>query len=404
MYAIRLALVFLAVPGISPHIAPAAPPLSLAEVERLASPPPESLRAMAELAARERELRATGGFAREGPSFAVEAGPRRTAESTTAGDLAVQLDLPVTIAPGPRREVVQRLSVAGSVLAAAARAEARLRLRLAYLEAWLAEGRDRLLAEEADLGEKWVAIARRRVESGADAPFELALVEADRLSLERDLDQARQARAKAWGDLRSRAALPEEPVPLAGPAAWDRSGFLTAEEARRRFQAGALLQGVDERLALELAFVELRSSLALQRWSLRGTLAREGDERVGRVGVAYRFPLTGESEAISRERARAAEALRREAEIERAGLVARLQAAVVRLAGLGPAVFLGSLGSARTALEAVALRLEEGKEPPSQAIALRRQLLLGERVALERLRDAHALAAEIEALTKGVEP
>jgi hypothetical protein len=49
----------------------------------------------------------------------------------------------------------------------------------------------------------------------------------------------------------------------------------------------------------------------------------------------------------------------------------------------------------------VDLRLQEGKERPSDALLLRRQLLEAQSATLQRLRDAHALVAELDLLTLG---
>ena len=61
-------------------------------------------------------------------------------------------------------------------------------------------------------------------------------------------------------------------------------------------------------------------------------------------------------------------------------------------------------GSFEEALAAVNLRVLEGKDSPSDAVLSRRQLLDGRLAALERLRDASVLSAELEALTKGMTP
>jgi hypothetical protein len=53
------------------------------------------------------------------------------------------------------------------------------------------------------------------------------------------------------------------------------------------------------------------------------------------------------------------------------------------------------------ALAAVDLRFREGKERPSDALLLRRQVLEAQIASLQRLRDAHALLAELEVMTLG---
>jgi hypothetical protein len=56
------------------------------------------------------------------------------------------------------------------------------------------------------------------------------------------------------------------------------------------------------------------------------------------------------------------------------------------------------------ALRAVALRIELGKDRPSVALLVRRQLLESRGAALQRVRDAHVLIAELDALIAGDAP
>jgi hypothetical protein len=50
------------------------------------------------------------------------------------------------------------------------------------------------------------------------------------------------------------------------------------------------------------------------------------------------------------------------------------------------------------------MRLSEGKERPSEALPIRRQLLEAQVASLRRLQAAHLLTAELQALTDGNNP
>ena len=141
--------------------------------------------------------------------------------------------------------------------------------------------------------------------------------------------------------------------------------------------------------------------LATSRWSLRGSYAREGLERITKVGFAYRFPRPGEGQAIRREAEANLQATTRELEVALLELDARFQSAVTRLqSAAAPTPFTAF----DTALKAVSLRLSEGKERPSEALPIRRQLLEAQVASLRRLTAAHLLSAELQALTEGVNP
>jgi hypothetical protein len=394
----RTTWILLACCGLAAQAPAAPPPLDLGSVRAAAFEDAAVARLRSDLAERRRQLASTGGFAREGPVVGVEAGPRRLEDDGTKADLSIEADVPLRLRGGPRATAAARLDEASTVLLAAAEAEAGGRLAAAYAEAWLAASRVEALAGQRTLLERWRDVARKRVEAGADAPFQATLVEADLLRARGELDRARREAAEAWGALRALADLPEAPQALASPAipAWPGE-----DESRARFEAGVARASIDARLALDLAFGALESSDRLERWSLLGSVAKEGADSVARAGLAYRFPLPGErtssddaSKSLERTR-------RREADTERRLLEARLAGALERTREFGP------LPDGRTfeeALAAVNLRVLEGKDSPSGAVLSRRPLLDGRLAALERLRDAFLLSAELDALTKGMTP
>jgi hypothetical protein len=152
---------------------------------------------------------------------------------------------------------------------------------------------------------------------------------------------------------------------------------------------------------LEEQALRHQEAIATSRWSLRGSYGKEGEDRIGKVGFAYRFPRPGESQAVRRETEATFQATRRELETALLELDARFQSALSRLQTATPPMpFTGFEQS----LKAISLRLSEGKERPSEALPIRRQLLEAKAASYRRLHAAHLLSAEIQALTNGVNP
>jgi hypothetical protein len=373
---------------------PAAPPLTFEVLLSRATSDPALLRLEADLATRQRQLAATGGVLREGPTLTAETG-RRSGPMATGTDKVAQVEAPLLLAPAVRSEAAQSLDRAQGSLLALARAEARHRLRLAYLEAWLAEAQLRLRGSQIHLTETWVRVAQARVDSGSDPAYQADLVRGDLLRLRTDLGEAQRRASEAWAALRALADLPAEPLPLAEPGTPVLPAPIGLAEA---FQKSLIRRALADRTAADRAAFELQQALKTSRWSLKGSYASEGDERITRLGVAFRLPRSGELGAQKREEATGRSALAREAETTAYHLASRFQTAFTRLRTFGdpPTPWRFDL-----ALQAVDLRLQEGKERPSDALLLRRQLLEAESATLQRLREAHALAAELDLLTLG---
>lgn len=376
----------------------ATPLLAFDEIQRRARTSPEQYRTEALLAERRRALAATGGFLREGASLGVSAGPRTNPLAPATTDQTVDLDLPLFLAGGTRRRLEQAFGKADPALREAARIEARFRLRQAYLEAWLSE---RLLGlRESDLAtvQAWLKAAQARLESGADPAFQVSLVEGEVLKAQLELDEARRQRLLAWAGLRALAEVPAEPVALAGPG---EAALPIGEGLPARFEHGALRRAIQRRLELDQQALRHQEALATSRWSLRGSYGKEGEDRITKVGLAYRFSRPGEGRAIRQEAEANAQASQRELEIALLELEGRFQSALTRSRNAAPAAPFAAFDSA---LRAVSLRLSEGKERPSEALPIRRQLLEAQAATLRRLHAAHLLCAELQALTIGVNP
>jgi cobalt-zinc-cadmium efflux system outer membrane protein len=378
--------------------AAAQPPLAYAQIRSLARPAQDQARAELRLAQGRLRLQETRGALREAPTLYVTAGPRRTPGAAAGTDRSVELDAPLFLAPGARSALETALGSANPLLCEAARREDDLRLRTAYLDAWFAARA--LSLREADLAtvERWLQAARARFEAGADPAFQVTLVEGERLKALQELDAAGARQARAWGALAALAEVPAAPVPLADPAP---TPPLSPEDLPRRLAASPLRQALLAQAALEERTLRLQEAVALSRWSLRGGFSREGQDSIARLGIAVRLPRPGEAGAIRRETGARMDSLRLETAQALADLEARVLSATARLQRAGPEAPGPDFPRA---IEAVGLRLLEGRERPSEALPIRRQLLEAGLASLERAHARQTLVAELQALLPEVTP
>src|SRR5262249_25112204 len=143
-----------------------------------------------------------------------------------------------------RAEADSRLRSASPDILAAEAVESRLRLRTAYLDAWLAQESVTVADAQRESIEQLVASVRKRVDAGADAPYEAALVEGELLLSRSETDAARAAWGEAWSALRALADLPVEPETLAPPATPDMT---VPPDVDARFASGLLRRAVAHR-------------------------------------------------------------------------------------------------------------------------------------------------------------
>lgn len=375
-----------------------APLLTYDDILQRALTSPEQFRTEAMLAERHRALASTRGFLREGPAFGISAGPRTNPAAPTTTDQTVDLDLPLYLSQGSRGRLEAALGKADPALRSAAQVEAQFRLRTAYLDAWLAE--EILNLREADLVtvQAWLKAAQVRLEAGADPAFQVTLVEGEALRAQADLDEARRQRLTAWAVLRSVADVPSTPTALAAPG---DAALPSVEGLPAKFEASTLRRAIQDRLNLEETALQHQEAIATSRWSLRGSYGKEGEDRIGKIGFAFRFSRPGEVQAIRRETEATIQAIKRELETALLELDARFQSALARLQTATPPLpFTGF----ELSLKAISLRLSEGRERPSEALPIRRQLLEAKAASYRRLHAAHLLSAEVQALTNGVNP
>jgi len=376
-------------------LGPAANPLTLDDIWRRARPGASALQVEAELASMRQALAETSRLA-GGPTLGLGAGPRRT-DGATRGDLALDLDLPLLARPAARGELQAALARAETLLAQTAEVEERRRIAAAAIAVWLAGERAAGHREDLATVERWREIAARRAEGGAEAPFELDLVDLELGEARSALAAAEGEVRRAWAELAALADLPAEPRAVAEPPLPPLPEPATVPG---RVRAGALSKAIEARRELAELAGRLELVRAQSRLSLRSSLAQEGLDRVARLGLAYRLPLGGETSAAEAALDRRLTAERRQAELAVADLEARTAAAAAQLAAAATAP---AVGIARP-LAALELRLVEGKSRPSETLTLRRSLLAAQRARLDRRAAALAAAYEIAALTAEVAP
>ena len=392
MFLIALAAVATAAPAPLPE-------LTLAEALARARPASESLVAAVELGEARRELALSRGILLDGSALTAEAGPRRSPEGDDS-DVAVGVDLPLAADGEERRAAALAFDRASRLLPEAAAIEADLALRISFLDAWSAAEEASIRSRDLAAAEGWLAAAERRVEAGADPPFEAALVAAEAAAARLALADARERARLAWAELAARTEIGDRPRPLVAPdAAPPLAGDLDADAPRR----SALAEALDARTELGLALIALVAARDASRFSLGGSVAREGEEEVARLGLGYRLPLAGERTARAAARDAALAELSRRSELDRARLAARADAAHERAAAGGSDIGL-SADAIERALAALDARLAAGKERPSEVLPARRQLF----DALTTLVAARAarfrLNYELAALSREFEP
>lgn len=373
-------------------------PLTFQDIQSKARPAPEQWRADALLAERRLQSQASKGFLREGPTVAMLAGPRRTPGAGTSTDKGFEVDLPLFLSPKSRAALESSLGKAHPLVMEAARREGHFRLKSAYLDAWLAS---RLVAlREADLGtvDRWLQAAKARMEAGADPAFQVSLVEGERLKVQQELDEARVLESRTWGTLVALADLPVAPMPLADPAPVPT---LPTVDLDRRLQEGPLRKALLAQADLETQSLRLKEAQALSRWSVRGNYAQEGEDKVTRLGVAVRLPRPGESAAVRRNTEAQLRAVEGEARMALAELDARAEAAFNRIKKTPQTTVIPDFARS---LEAISLRLQEGRERPSEALPIRRQLLESQMASLRRIHSQNLLIAELQTLLPEVNP
>jgi outer membrane protein TolC len=369
-------------------------PLSLDSCLARSRPGAEELETEAQLADVRRALAETSSRLAEDPTVAASAGPRRNG-SSTAADVQIDLDVPLLSAAGPRRDLGTALRDAEILLPRAALVERRRVLARAYVDAWLAESRLDVRRRDVRTVERWREVASRRVSAGAEAGFELDLVDLELEQAAGALAQAESEHRRAWAELASlvEGAAMEEPETLTEPPAFTAPSVTLPADS-------VLVRAIDARRALELSLVRLELARSQSRFALRSSLAREGEEEVALVGLAYRWPRQGVRAAGSAVAERRIASFDRQAELERAALRTRHLAAVSAVrAGSGNE----SPVDTAHPLMAIERRLEEGKVHPSEGLTQKRLLLAAEQARLERRAawllagiDLQALAAEVE--------
>jgi cobalt-zinc-cadmium efflux system outer membrane protein len=381
-------------------LAAADPPAALTfdDVIAHAASDPVRLARAAELAKRERELSSSSRYLREGPTVDFDLGPRRIEDGAVRVQASARIEVPFLSGGGARTEADSQLRAAVPDIVAAERVESRFRLRQAYLDAWLAQERIAVMEAQRAATERLAAVIAKRVAEGAEAPYEQALIEGEAQRFRSGADAARDSQGVAWSALAALTDLPAAPQLLASPGIPE---LVVPDDAAGRFETGLVRGAAGRRASLDSAFADLDRSQQASRWSAAAAIGQEADDSFATVGAVYRFPNRGEGAALSRERAAADAGRHRAAQVEAARIETRFATVSDRVRRFGPVTPPDTFDDA---LRAVALRMELGRERPSQALIVRRQLLEACDSALARVRDAQLLMAELYALTAGEAP
>jgi outer membrane protein TolC len=393
------------------------PTLTLEQVLAHRLPQPGELETAARLATATRQLAAGSGLLPRDATLSVVAGPRSGGESGGSSDLALGIDVPLPAAGAERRALAASLERAAPVLTQASRVEAELAVELAFLDAWRDAEALALREQELTLVETWLAAVRHQVAAGVEPPFRLTVAtgERERVTAAREAAAARALASRlALGRL---SPLPDGELRLTPPAA--AAGALGASPAGNpragladdvasgstppgdRAETNLLQRASALRAELEGALAALAARMDRSRFALTGELAREGDEEVARVGLAYRLAPSREHHDLARELAATQETLDRRAALEAAAYAARAAAARHTLAAAPPDLDEAQI---ERALAAVAALVTEGKVRPTEVLAERRTLLDARLTLLDRRHARAVAAAELGALTRRFTP
>jgi len=367
-------------------------PLSYPDILARVRPTTQQWRMESQLAEWEVQIQESWGLLRERPILSFQAGPRWTPGSPTAIDKGIDVELPLFLSPSVRSEMVSSLGPAHSLMLESSRREAVLRVKLAYLEAWLAQ---RILEiRETDLAtvERWLEASRSRVTVDSESDYQVSLVEGEMLKAQHELDEARTRVAQSWGELISLADIPGTPVPLAEPGPIQA---IPEDDIEARLGQGPMRKALLVQLDVEERSLRLKEAQASSRWSLRGGVAEEDGAKVLRLGVAVALPRAGEGVALQRNTDTQIRVLQEQYRQALAELDARILGVVYRFQKTSA---VSPVPDFSRAIEDLGLRLEEGREQPSEAFSIRRQLLEAQVAALRRIQARHMITAEIQFL------
>ncbi|MDR2697462.1 MAG: hypothetical protein LBB40_03185 [Holophagales bacterium] len=386
-----------------PCVFAAEPPLTLDQVLAKSKVSITRLNIESALADVRRQAKDASGFMRDSPSVSVVAGPRTNSVAPASTDQAIEIDAPLMLKREPARQLTSLLDSVAAVLYNAADLENSLAIHQAFLNAWLAERIETIRAEDHILVQIWLEISRTRSESGADPAFQLDLVRGELLKSRLDWEDAKRTRIQSWNVLKSLSELPERPQPLdyfLSKEVADISDLKTSDMVKL-YQNGALRRASIARQSLEMSRINLQAAVSDSRWSISGSYAKENDDRITKIGIAYKFPRSGELSAIRAEQRVRIETSKRNAELALADLDLRFAAAIQTVESNKS--YSESLDTAAS-LEALTLRLKEGKDQPSDVIPIRRQFM---EIRIAELRRSHSLSfayAELLTLTAGNMP
>ncbi|MCL1892675.1 MAG: TolC family protein [Holophagaceae bacterium] len=376
------------------------PPLTLEDVLSKSRVPIERLNVYASLAEVSRQIKDASGLLRESPSVSVSAGPRTNSVTPTTTDQTVEIDAPLLLNRRPARQLASSLDSATPLVYTATDLENRLSIQKAFLDTWLAEQIEAIRSEDKTQVNNWLEIARIRSESGADPAFQLELVKGEFVKSHLDWEEAKRAHLQAWNILKSLADLPTSPQSLVYNQGKNivQKGELRALELESSYQNGVLRRSAIARQSIELNQINLQAAISNSRWSISGSHTKESDDRITKIGIAYKFPRSGEMSAIKAEQRSRTEVTKRNTELELSELDLRFASA---LQTIESSAHYPDIPDTTTSIDALTMRLKEGKDQPSDVIPMRRQFLEIRIAELLRQYSLYLAYAELQTLTAG---
>jgi len=389
-------LVLIVLPCVFAH----EPPLTLDQVLAKSKVSITRLNVESILADGRRQARDSSGFMRESPSVSVVVGPRNNSVAPSSTDQTIEIDAPLMLKREPARRLLSLLDSTSAVLYNAADLENSLAIHRAFLNAWLAEKIESIRTEDHILVQTWLEISRTRIESGADPAFQFDLVRGELLKSSLDCDDAKRNRVQSWTILRSLSELPESPQSLDYSPSAVVAGIsdLKSSDMATLYQNGVLRRASAARQSLEMSQINLQAAVSDSRWSISGSYSKENDDRITKIGIAYKFPRSGELSAIRAEQRARIETSKRNCELAFADLDLRFATAMQTIeSGKSYSEQFDTTAS----LEALTLRLKEGKDQPSDLIPIRRQFMEIRMAELQRLHSLCLAQAELLTLTAG---
>lgn len=330
-----------------------------------------------------------------------------TGSRSGVGASETTLSLRQTVEPGARRGGRIAVAAAGHETALFERDERRLDLwretACAYLEAFVAEERERLAREDARIAAEVAELVGRKAGAGKATPLEArragvesVLAEQTAARAAREAQSARRLLAALWKE-----AEPDfpgvEPLPLPSgdpPAAEELERRLAGAPAMRRAELAVVRREADLRQARAGRLPDLEFAAGVRH-------AAETDEPSFVAGVSVGLPVFGRQRPAAESAARLLAA----AGEDKSAAAARLRAGALGLAATAGAALEearaldgNALPAAKDNYEAARFGFEQGKFRHLELLDAERSLVEVRRRRIEAVAAAHAALVDLARL------